>query len=90
MKKIIFVFILIAAGMFSVSQANADDDLGYGALGFILGATMAPAAPVYYAPPPPPPVIVYQAYPRVYREDDDRDWRNRGWYERRHHHGHDD
>ncbi|MDE3207901.1 MAG: hypothetical protein KGL58_03555, partial [Pseudomonadota bacterium] len=69
---------------FSLSAHADDDDLGYGALGFILGASMAPP-PVYYAPPPPPPVVVYRAYPRVYWEDDDRDWHNHGWEERRHH-----
>ncbi|MEJ2686903.1 MAG: hypothetical protein P8124_06775 [Gammaproteobacteria bacterium] len=91
MKRTAFVAAALVAVLVGVPRpAHADgDDAGAAALGFFLGAMVAPPAVVYERPPRVivrgpgrdydryrrPPVYYYQL----------RDYPRHGWHERRHH-----
>ena len=97
MKQALALLVLFGAlCVTNTAMADGGDDFGYGALGFILGATIGrpypPPAAVYYPPPPvyyapPPNVVVYQGYyvpERGNHEDEYQGWNHYQHYGHRH------
>lgn len=100
MKKLLLPAVAIAALALAAAPAAYahDDDFGAAALGFALGAVLAP--PVVYQAPPPAVVYQYAPAPRVYggwypaprvyyyQGDDDWHHEHEGWHRRWHHRWH--